>query len=169
MKEKTVHSIPPFFDSGSSILILGSFPSVKSREQEFYYAHPQNRFWKVVAAVFDDNLPVTVGEKKSFLTKHHIALWDVIKSCNIEGSSDMSINNVTPNDISIILDNAKIQKIFINGTTAFKFYEKYLAAKTDIPAVCLPSTSPANAKYSLEKLIICYKEIFKERLWNIYG
>ena len=167
VNERVEHPIPPFYDKNSRILILGSFPSVKSREQEFYYAHPQNRFWKVLAAVFEDNLPVSVDEKKEFLKKHNIALWDVINSCSIAGSSDLSINDVTPNDISLILNNTRIQKIFLNGKTAYKYYKKYLDKITDISAVCLPSTSPANAAFNLEKLINCYKGIVTEKLWNI--
>ena len=118
MKEHIVHPIPPYYDDESRILILGSFPSVKSREQLFFYGHPQNRFWKVMAAVFDDKVPETVPEKKAFLKKHHIALWDVIGSCDITGSSDSSIENVVANDISLILKHAGIRGIFVNGKTA---------------------------------------------------
>ena len=158
MKEHIIHPIPPFYDKSSRILILGSFPSVKSREQMFFYGHPQNRYWKVIAAVFEDEVPVTIPEKKAFLTKHHIAMWDVIGSCDIKGSSDSSIENVVANDLSEILKTAKIKKIFVNGKTAEKYYKKYTLPKTGIEAVCLPSTSPANAAWSFEKLVNTWRE-----------
>ena len=154
MKEHIVHPIPPYYDDESRILILGSFPSVKSREQLFFYGHPQNRFWKVMAAVFDDKVPETVPEKKAFLKKHHIALWDVIGSCDIAGSSDSSIENVSVNDISTILKAADIRGIFVNGKTAEKYYKRYIEPKTGIKAICLPSTSPANAAWSVDKLVL---------------
>jgi hypoxanthine-DNA glycosylase len=158
MKNHTIHPIPPFYDENSSILILGSFPSVKSREQMFFYMHPQNRFWKVIAMVFHADKPETIPEKKAFLSQHHIALWDVIGSCDIEGSSDSSIENVVANDISVILKNAKISGIFVNGKTAEKYYKKYIEPKTGIKAVCLPSTSPANAAWSVDKLVKHWSE-----------
>ena len=148
-----IHPIPPLYDSNSEILILGSFPSVKSREAGFFYGHPQNRFWKVTAAVFEENVPVTIEEKRAFLLHSHIALWDVIGSCDITGSSDSSIRNVTPNDLKIILDNAAIRTIYVNGKTAYKYYQKYSEKETGRPAVCLPSTSPANAAWNIERLI----------------
>ena len=144
------HTIEPIYDKNSKILILGSFPSVKSREANFFYGHPQNRFWKVLAAVFEDTLPETIPQKKAFLLEHHIALWDVIASCDIAGSSDSSIRNVTANDLRRILQTAEIKKIFTNGNTAYKLFVKY---NSDLNAVKLPSTSPANAMFSLEKLI----------------
>ena len=147
-----VHPIPPFYNSDSEILILGSFPSVKSRETGFFYGHPQNRFWKVLAALFDEDVPQTIAEKKTFLQRSRIALWDVIGSCEIEGSSDASIRNVVPNDLRIVLDHAPIRTICVNGKTAYRYYEKYMRPKTGREAVCLPSTSPANAAWSLEKL-----------------
>ena len=153
MKEHIVHPIPPFYDRKSTILILGSFPSVKSREQMFFYGHPQNRFWKVISSVFGDKEPETVPEKKTFLKRHHVALWDVIGSCDIEGSSDSSIENVIVNDISKILNEADIRGVFVNGKTAEKYYKRYIEPKTGIKAVCLPSTSPANAAWSVDKLI----------------
>lgn len=162
MKEQIIHPIPPFFDADSQILILGSFPSVKSREQMFFYGHPQNRFWKVLAAVFDEEVPTEISEKKKFLANHHIALWDVIESCVIEGSSDASIESVKPNDLSIILENADIRAIFINGKTAEKYYKKYSESSVIIKAVCLPSTSPANASWSIEKLINKWKKEINE-------
>ena len=164
MKEHVDHPIPPFYDKGSKILILGSFPSVKSREQVFFYGHPQNRFWKVIAAVFDDKKPETIPEKKSFLKRHHIALWDVIGSCDIEGSSDSSIENVIVNDISNILKTADIRGVFVNGKTAEKHYKRYIEPKTEIRAVCLPSTSPANAAWSVDKLVKSWREAIKTPL-----
>ena len=146
------HPIPPVYDKNSRILILGSFPSVKSREEGFFYGHPQNRFWKVTSAVFGDELPKSVPEKKAFLLRNRIALWDVIGSCDIEGSSDSSIRNVIANDLSILLEEADIRQIYVNGRTAFKYYRKYSEAKTGRPAVCLPSTSPANAAWSIDRL-----------------
>lgn len=158
------HPIAPVFDGNSKILILGSFPSVKSREQMFFYGHPKNRFWKVLASVFDDTLPLTVNEKRAFLLKHRVAVWDVIASCDIIGSSDSSIRNVKPNDIEIILSAADIKAIFVNGKTAEKYYNKYLKERVHREAILLPSTSPANAKLTLEDLanlwekeIIIYK------------
>ena len=148
-----LHNIPPEYDKGSKILILGSFPSVKSREQEFFYGHSKNRFWKVVSTVFCDSEPITIEDKKAFLHKHKIALWDVIKSCEITGSADSSIKDVVPNDLNVVLDNSNVSKIFINGKTAYKYYKKYIESSINIPAVCLPSTSPANAGVGLNKLI----------------
>lgn len=161
MKDHITHSIPPFYDKDSTILILGSFPSVKSREQMFFYGHPQNRFWKVVASVFDSDRPETIPEKKAFLKKHHIALWDVIGACDIEGSSDSSIENAVANDISTILKQAGICEIFVNGKTAEKYYKKYIEPKSRIKAVCLPSTSQANAAWSVDKLVKAWSEALR--------
>ena len=147
-----VHPIPPLYDENSKILILGSFPSVKSREQGFFYGHPQNRFWKVTSAVFCEDTPRTIEEKKAFLLRNRIALWDVIGSCDIEGSSDSSIRNVSANDLSVILEHADIRQIYVNGQTAYKYYRKYSEKVTGRSAICLPSTSPANAAWSLERL-----------------
>ena len=146
------HPFPPLYDKNSKILILGSFPSVKSREQMFFYGHPQNRFWKVIANVFGDEVPTNIQEKKALLRKNHIALWDVIKSCDIEGSSDSSISGVVPNDLSEIFAQADIQKIIVNGKTAEKYFNKYTRDAIGKDAICLPSTSPANAAWSLERL-----------------
>lgn len=147
------HPLPPLFDAESRVLILGSFPSVKSREGCFFYHHPQNRFWKVLAAVLQTHVPTTVEEKAAMLHRHHIALWDTIASCEITGSSDSSIRNVVPNDLSPILTGADIQAIFCNGNTAYTYYQKYLQKSTGIIAGKLPSTSPANAAWSQERLI----------------
>lgn len=156
-----VHPIPPEYDSDSKVLILGSFPSVKSREQGFFYGHPQNRFWKVISAITNSDVPGTIEEKKALLKRNGIALWDTIKSCDIVGSADSSIKNVVPNDLSVILDNSKVKRIFVNGKTSKAYYDKYLKDKTGIDAVCLPSTSPANATTNLEKLIDCWKVILQ--------
>ena len=153
------HPIPPFFDKDSKILILGSFPSVKSREQMFFYGHPQNRFWKVAAAVFEQAVPQNTEEKKDFLKRNNIAMWDVIGACEIEGSADSTIRDVVPNDLSLILDTADIRAIFVNGKTAEKYYNKYTKDVIGRPAVCLPSTSPANAAWTLEKLTDAWKVI----------
>jgi len=154
-----VHPIAPVFDKDSKLLILGSFPSVKSREEGFFYGHPQNRFWKVTSQVFGEELPVTIDEKKAFLIRNHIAVWDVIGSCEIEGSSDSSIRNVTVNDLSVILDTADIRAIFLNGKKAEQYYKKYIFPALKRDAVCLPSTSPANAAWSLDKLTDAWKVI----------
>ena len=146
------HPIEPVYNEESRILILGSFPSVKSREEMFFYGHPQNRFWRVLAAVFGRPVPGTVEEKRELLLSEGVALWDVIASCEITGSSDSSIKNVIPNDLSRILDTARIEKVFVNGKTAGKYYRRWLLGKTGREAVCLPSTSPANAAWNLERL-----------------
>ena len=148
-----IHTISPVYDRDSKILILGSFPSVRSREEGFFYGHPQNRFWKVTAAVFETEVPHTVPEKREFLLSKHIALWDVIASCDIEGSADSSIRNVVPNDLDVILGQTDIKAVFVNGKTADRYYRKYSEAKTGRPAICLPSTSPANAAWTMERLI----------------
>lgn len=146
------HPIPPLYDSNSRILILGSFPSVKSREGQFFYHHPQNRFWKVLAAVLGEETPDTIEVKTDFLHRNHIALWDVIGSCEISGSSDSSIRHVVPNDLSPILGAASIEAVFCNGSTSYQYYRKYTQTKTGLEATALPSTSPANAAWTLERL-----------------
>lgn len=153
------HPFPPLYDKNSKVLILGSFPSVKSREQMFFYGHPQNRFWKVVSAVMNADTPVTIEEKSDFLHTNHIALWDVIASCDITGSSDSSIKNVVANDLTEILENADIKQIFVNGKTAEKYYNKYIRNTIGREAVCLPSTSPANAGWSVDRLVDAWKAI----------
>lgn len=155
----TVHPISPVYDTNSKILILGSFPSVKSREEMFFYGHPQNRFWRVISAVFGKCVPTDIASKQELLLSCGIALWDVIASCDIEGSSDSSIRNVIPNDLSVILNTADIKQIYVNGKTAERYYNKYLRDKYGREAICLPSTSPANAAWSLEKLINEWKII----------
>lgn len=147
------HPFPPLWDQDSRLLILGSFPSVKSREAMFFYGHPQNRFWKVIAALCQEPVPTTIPEKSDLLHKHHIALWDVIQSCDIMGSSDSSIKNVVPNPLGDIIDHSKITVVFNNGRTSQKLYEKYTAPKLQLEGHYLPSTSPANASWTLPKLI----------------
>lgn len=147
------HEFEPVFDEESRILILGTLPSVKSREQQFYYGHKQNRFWKVLAAICGDPVPEETDEKKEFLLKNHIAVWDVIAECDIIGSSDSSIKNVVPADLNRILAQTEIRTIYANGATAYRLYMKYSYGLTGREIVKLPSTSPANAAFSLERLI----------------
>ncbi len=151
--KKVIHNISPVYDNNSKILILGSFPSVKSREAQFFYGHPRNRFWQVLSEILCEETPISVKDKKAFLLNNHIAVWDVIASCDIEGSSDSSIKNVKANDISLILGSAEIKAVFCNGATSFKFYQKYLEKGVDREAIKLPSTSPANAAFNMDKLI----------------
>ena len=155
------HDFEPVFDENSKVLILGTFPSVKSRENQFYYGHPQNRFWKVIAGLTESEVPQTIEEKKKLLLEHGIAIWDVIESCDIIGSSDSSIKNVVPADIERVVANSKIQNVYANGGTAKKLYEKYSQKKTGREIIGLPSTSPANAAYSLERLLECWQEVKK--------
>ena len=147
------HPIPPVWNQQSELLILGSFPSVKSREVGFFYGHPQNRFWKVLAGVYSQPLPCSIEEKLDFLLRNHIALWDVIASCTITGSSDSSIRDVVPTDLQGILSGAPIRRIYTNGKKADALYRKYQLQQTQISAICLPSTSPANARWNLDDLI----------------
>ena len=155
--EEQVHTIAPVYNEESRILILGSFPSVKSREEGFFYGHPQNRFWKVLARVFQTEVPATIPEKKTFLLEHRVAVWDVIGQCEIMGSSDSSIRNVIPNPIQKILVETQIKRIFVNGKKAEELYNRYIYPVTKRNAVCLPSTSPANASWNFEKLAEAWK------------
>ena len=150
---KAVHEFGPVYDENSRILILGSFPSVKSREQAFYYGHKQNRFWKVTSALCNESVAETIEEKKAFLLRNRIALWDVIESCTIVGSSDSSIEDVRVNDINGLLGKTDIREIFLNGNKASALYRKYIYPVTGILGITLPSTSPANAAWSTEELI----------------
>lgn len=159
MSDQISHEFSPVFNEQSRILILGTFPSVKSREQKFYYGHPQNRFWKVIARLVNAEVPLTIAEKKTLLLDNKIAVWDVIESCEITGSSDSSIKNVRPADLRMILERAPIQKIYANGSTAKKLYDRYSLEKTGKEITGLPSTSPANAAYSLERLLEYWKDI----------
>ncbi len=153
------HPIPPLYNKDSKILILGSFPSVRSREQKFFYGHPQNRFWRVLAAVFEQPTPSSIEEKKVFLARNRVALWDVIASCEIVGSADSSIKNAVANDIRPILAESRVERIFVNGGTAKKLYDRYLFPIIGIEAILLPSTSPANAAWSIERLTEEWKKI----------
>lgn len=156
---RQIHPIPPVYDAHSTVLILGSFPSVKSRETGFFYGHAQNRFWRVTAAVFGCPVPATIPEKRAFLLGNRIALWDVLAACDIDGSADASIRDVCPNDLAPILAAAPITRIFTNGAAADALYTRYLLQTVGIPAVRLPSTSPANAAWSLERLIDAWRVI----------
>ncbi len=153
------HPIPPLYDENSEVLILGSFPSVKSREAAFFYGHPQNRFWRVLAALYGEAAPQTIAEKKEMLARRHVALWDVIASCSIVGSSDSSIRDVIANDLRPILRGSRVGRIYVNGGTAARLYHKYIEPELGIPAVCLPSTSPANAAWNTEKLTAAWRRI----------
>ena len=148
-----VHPFGPLYDADSEILILGSLPSVKSREQNFFYGHPQNRFWPLLAAVFGEPAPGSVGEKKALALRHHVALWDTIYSCDIVGSSDSSIRNVVPTDLREILAGSRVKRIFCNGATSGRYFQKYHAPALGMTATVLPSTSPANAAWTMEKLM----------------
>lgn len=153
------HTFQPIYDKNSRILILGTFPSVKSRENAFYYGHPQNRFWRVIAGITGENVPETTAEKKALLLGHRIAIWDVISSCDIEGSSDSSIRNVVPNEVDRLLEKSSIKRIYGNGDKACRLYDRYCLEKTGIDIKKLPSTSPANAAFSYERLLECWREM----------
>ena len=159
LPKRVAHEFEPVYDRHSRVLILGTFPSVKSRENHFYYGHPQNRFWKVMAKLTDSEVPQTVEEKKALLLENGIAIWDVIESCEIVGSSDSSIRNVVPADLRRVLDGSRIERIYANGGTAKKLYDKYGKAQTKMESTGLPSTSPANAAYSLERLMEYWGQI----------
>jgi len=180
-----VHPIPPFYDESSRVLILGSFPSVKSRESRFFYGHPQNRFWPMMAMIFEEYessetagnaaeavagaavaerrliVPSTIEEKAAFLRRHHMAAWDTIHECDIVGSSDSSIKNVVVNDLSVILDAASIGEIYCNGRKSYDLYMRYCREQTGRDAKLMPSTSPANAACSMDKLIETWQDVRK--------
>lgn len=160
--EHIVHSFEPVYDKASEILILGTLPSVKSRENNFYYGHKQNRFWKVLATLLKEPVPHTIEEKKAMLLAHWIALWDVIQSCDIKGSSDSSIKNVQPTDIGMILEKTNITRIYANGNKAGQLYKRYQFPVTGIEAMVLPSTSPANAAWSLDRLCEAWRVILEQ-------
>ena len=160
--EHIVHSFEPVYDKDSEILILGTLPSVKSRENNFYYGHKQNRFWKVLATLLKEPVPETIEEKKVMLLAHRIALWDVIQSCDIKGSSDSSIKNVQPTDIGMILEKTNVTQIYANGNKAGQLYKRYQFPVTGIEATVLPSTSPANVAWSLARLCEAWKTILHD-------
>lgn len=151
--EAVVHPFDPVVSRESHTLILGSFPSVKSREQGFYYGHPQNRFWRVLAELFQEPLPLTIPAKRALVLRHGLALWDVIASCEIAGSSDASVKNAVPVDIRRVTEEANIRRVICNGTLSGRLYAKYLQAATGLEAIILPSTSPANAAWTLPRLV----------------
>ena len=159
--EHIVHSFEPVYDKDSEILILGTLPSVKSRENNFYYGHKQNRFWKVLATLLKEPVPETIEEKKAMLLAHRIALWDVIQSCDIKGSSDSSIKNVQPTDIGMILEKTNVTQIYANGNKAGQLYKRYQFPVTGIEATVLPSTSPANAAWSFDRLCETWRVILE--------
>lgn len=159
--QNITHTFEPIYDKNSKILILGTFPSVKSRENKFYYAHPQNRFWKVLARVLDTEVPQTIDEKRRFLLEHNIAIWDVIERCTIMGSSDTSIKDVVVNDLTAVLKKSNIKAIYVNGTKAYELYHKYAENQTGIEAIKLPSTSPANAAWNLDRLVEVWNQIIE--------
>ena len=162
MEQRVEHPFGPLFDGNSRMLILGSFPSVKSREQQFFYGHPQNRFWKVIAALYGQEEPRTIPEKRTLILSHGLALWDSIASCVITGSSDATIREVRANDLRIILDHAPISRIYCNGRKSHEMYDKYILPVLGREAECLPSTSPANAQWSLDRLIDAWS-VIRER------
>ena len=146
------HPFPPLYDETSRILILGSLPSVKSREQMFFYGHPQNRFWPLLASLFGEPAPASIEEKRELALRHHIAMWDTIYSCDIKGSSDSSIRNVVPTDLKRIVETSQISQVFCNGKTSGNYYHRYQEKILGIPAIVLPSTSPANAAWTMARL-----------------
>ncbi len=160
--ERLEHPFEPVVDETCHTLILGSFPSVKSRENAFFYGHPQNRFWRMLAAVFGEEVPKDIPEKKSLLLRHGIALWDVIASCEIEGSSDASVKNAVPVDIVRVCGAAPIRRVICNGALAAKLYRKHLLPLTGLEAQTAPSTSPANAAWSLERLTEAWAKLLCE-------
>lgn len=153
------HTLKPIFNENSTVLILGTMPSPKSRENNFYYGHPQNKFWRVLSVVLNEKLPQTNEERTELLLSHKIALWDVLASCEIKGADDSSIKNPVPNDLSIILNKCSIRTIFTTGSKAYTLYRRFCEPKTGISAVPLPSTSPANCRITAEKLIHEYYQI----------
>ena len=159
--ERITHAFDPVFDSESRILVLGTMPSPKSRELGFYYSHPRNRFWPVLSEILGEKVPETPEEKRDFCIRNKIALWDVLKECDIDGASDSSIKNAVPNDMSIIFEKAQIKAVFTTGATASKLFKKFIEPKTGISAIALPSTSPANAKFKSGELCEEYKIILE--------
>ena len=152
------HPLPPIWDAESRALILGSFPSVRSRAQGFYYAHPQNRFWRVLSSVYDEPLPEGIPEKEAFLHRHGLALWDVVGRCEIAGSSDATIRRAQPNDLTPLLSGAKLEAVFLNGQTAARLYARW-QSQIPLPARTLPSTSPANASWTLPRLVEAWQAL----------
>jgi len=160
--EHLVHSIPPTYDQNSTVLVLGSFPSPKSREGQFNYGHPQNRFWRVISQLAGEPLPTTNEQKRELCLRHGIALWDVIAECDIQGASDTSIRNAKPNKLSLITNAAPIEAVFCTGAKAYQLYRRLgCAQECGLEAVRLPSTSPANAACKMDQLLEAYAAIFE--------
>lgn len=159
MIERVLHPLEPVADAGSRVLLLGTMPSPKSREAGFYYAHPQNRFWRVLAALWGEETPAGTQERLAFARRHHIALWDVLRACSIEGADDGSIRQPEVNDLRQVLDRADIRAIFTTGTKAAALYRRYCLPVTGRPAIPLPSTSPANCRATLDELTQAYRAI----------
>ena len=159
--ELIAHPFEPVFDADSRVLVLGSFPSVASRAEGFFYGHPQNRFWRVMARVFGEDVPVSIEEKRDFLLRSHVALWDVTASCGVQGSSDASIRDAVPSDLSRIFSAARIARVFLNGKKAAALYKQFYG-ETGIGAECLPSTSPANAAWTFERLVTEWQKVARE-------
>ncbi len=156
---RVVHTISPVYDSRSRVLVLGSLPSPKSREVGFYYGNPQNRFWRVMAALWDEEVPEGTAARRDFCLDHRVALWDVVASCQIVGASDASIRDAVPNDVGRILASADVRGIFCTGGTAGRLYRRLLEPTLGVPCTVLPSTSPANARWSLEELVRAYAPV----------
>lgn len=161
---QVIHPLKPIYDSNSKVLILGTIPSVKSREQGFYYANPKNRFWSTLYKVFDTQIRDTTSEKIEFLLKHNIALFDVLKSCDISSSSDNTIKNPVPNDLKSIIDNSNIKYVFTTGRKAYELYNKYCLKDTGIEAIYLSSPSPANCPKGIEEKLFREYSSIKEKL-----
>ncbi|MCI7125683.1 MAG: DNA-deoxyinosine glycosylase [Agathobaculum sp.] len=157
--QTVIHDIPPLYDADCRVLLLGSIPSPKSRETRFFYGHPQNRFWRVLAAVLGEETPQTVEQKRALCLNHHIALWDTIAKCDIAGASDTSIKNAMPNDIGWLLTRTRIDRVFATGGKSAALYRKLIEPVTHLPITALPSTSPANAAWSLDRLVEAYRVI----------
>ena len=162
-RERIIHSIPPTYDKRSRVLVLGSMPSPKSRELGFNYGHPQNRFWRVMASLADEPVPSTNERKRDFCLRHHIALWDVLAECEIEGASDASISNAKPNRLTDITRTAPIEAVYCTGAKAYELYRRLCEADVGMPACKLPSTSPANAAWSLDRLISAWSLVIAQR------
>ena len=158
-EERVTHEFPPVYNGNSRVLILGSIPSPKSRERGFYYMHPQNRFWRMMCEVLGEKVPEDIEGKKRLCLSRGVALWDVLASCDIRGASDSSIKNAEPNDLQIIFRAADIRQVFTTGKTAYRLYCRYFGEER--PAVCLPSTSPANRTISEEEMLRQYREIIR--------
>ena len=159
-----VHPFGPLYDENAATLILGSLPSPKSREQQFFYGHPQNRYWPLIAALFEEETPQTIEEKKAFVLRHHLAMWDTIYSCDIQGASDASIRNVVPTDLKTIVAHSRVTRVFCNGKTSWNYYHKYQEKELGIKAIALPSTSPANAAWTMPRLKEAWKVILPENI-----